>query len=113
MNEAKRSMAAFIESPECREFLLAEQSPSVSQREAALPGLVELLLRAEADHAENGWTALSAAIAFIKRVEPDVTPRKYTFGSWRQVLHDSGFFEVRRGKVGALGPMETWFRSKS
>lgn len=65
MNEAKRSMAAFIMSPEYREFLLAEQSPSVAQREAALPGFVELLRRAEGEHADDGWTVLNQAIALI------------------------------------------------
>lgn len=113
MNEAKRSMAAFIMSPEYREFLLAEQAPSVAQREGALPGLVELLHRAELEHAEDGWTALNQALAFIKNVAPDATPRKHTFGSWRQVLHDSNVFEVRRREVKPGGPMETWYRTRT
>jgi len=113
MNEANRSMAAFITSPEYKEFLAAELSPSVSQREAALPGFVELLRRAEGEHAENGWTALNQAIAFIKKVAPDATPRKHTFGSWRQVLHDSNAFEVRRRAVKPGGPMETWYRTRT
>lgn len=113
MNEAKRSMAAFITSPEYKEFLLAELSPSVSEREAALPRLVELLRRAEGEHASDGWTALSEAIAFIRKVEPDATPRKHTFGSWRQVLHDSSTFEVRRTALKTDGRMETWFRTRA
>lgn len=112
MNEAKRSMAAFITSREYKEFLMAELSPSVFLREAALPGLIELLRRSEGEHAEDGWTALNEAIAFIKKVEPDATPRKHTFGSWRQVLHDSEAFEVRRERVAVGGPMETWFRTR-
>lgn len=111
MNEAKRSMAAFIASPEYKEFLLAELSPSISQREAALPGLVDFLRRAEAGQAKDGWTALSAAIAFVKKVAPEQTPRKHTFGSWRQVLHDARVFEVRRRPVEPGGVSETWYRS--
>lgn len=113
MNQASRSMTAFFTSPECKEFLQSELSPSIFQREAALPGLVELLHRAEVEHAEDGWTALNAAIAFIKRLDPDVTLRQHNFGSWRQVLHDSSdAFEVRRERARAGEPMETWFRSR-
>ncbi|PQA78075.1 OST-HTH/LOTUS domain-containing protein [Rhodoferax sp. TS-BS-61-7] len=112
-NEAMRSMAAFMESPEYKAFLMAEFSPSVSQREAALPALVELLRRAEADVAKDGWTSQTDAIAFIKKVAPEETPRKYTFGSWRHVLRDAGAFEVRRAPVSPGGPMESWYRSKS
>lgn len=51
-NEATRSMAAFMASPEYKEFLLAELSPSISQHETAQPPLIELLRRAEADLAK-------------------------------------------------------------
>jgi hypothetical protein len=111
-NEATRAMAAFMESPEYREFLMAELSPSISQREAALPGLVELLRQAEAVHAQEGWTAQTDAIAFIKTVAPNETPRKHTFGSWRHVLRDAGVFDVRRAPVSPDGPIETWYRSR-
>jgi len=112
-NEATRSIAAFMASPEYNAFLMAELSPSISQREAALPCLVELLRRAEAKISKDGWTALSAAIAFAKTVAPDETPKKHAFGSWRQVLHDAGFFQVRRGPVSPGGPMETWYRFRA
>jgi len=111
-NEAKRSMAAFMASPEYRAFLRAELSPSTSQREAALPSLVDLLKQAEAKYVQEGWTALNAAIAFIKTVAPDETPKKYTFGSWRQVLHEARTFEVRRMKGESGESMETWYRSR-
>lgn len=113
MNEAKRSMAAFIESPEYKAFLFAKLSPSMSQREAALPGLVELLRRAESEVANGGWTSLNAAIALIRTVAPGETPKRHTFGSWRQVLHDAGVFNVRRRPAESGGAMETWYRSRS
>lgn len=111
-SEAMRSMAAFMESPEYYDFLLAQQSPSNSQREVALPALIELLHRAEAELSKDGWTPLNAAIAFAKKVAPEETPRKHAFGSWRQVLHDAGAFEVRRESVVPGGPMDTWYRSR-
>jgi len=111
MNEAKQSLAAFIASSEYKDFLKAQLLPASSQREAALPGLIELLRMAEADQENDGWTALNAAIALLRKTAPEETPRKYTFGSWRQVLHDARVFEVRRGPVEPGGAMETWYRS--
>lgn len=80
---------------------------------SGLPGLVELLRRAEANVAKDGWPSQADAIAFIKTVTPDKTPRKHTFGSWRQVLRDADVFEVRRGPVTPDWPMEIWYQSRS
>jgi hypothetical protein len=112
MNEAKQSLAAFIASSEYKDFLKAQLLPANSQREAALPGLIELLRQAEVDQENDGWTALSAAIALLRKSAPEETPRKYTFGSWRQVLHDARVFEVRRRPAETGGVLETWYRSR-
>ena len=112
MNEAKQSLAAFIASSEYKDFLKAQLLPANSQREAALPGLIELLRQAEVDQANDGWTALNAAIALLRQAAPEETPRKYTFGSWRQVLHDARVFEVRRRPAETGGVLETWYRSR-
>jgi hypothetical protein len=110
-NDAMGTIIAFMASPEYKDFLMTELSPSTSLREAALPRLVELIRRAETVVAKDGWTALSAAIAFAKTVAPAETPKKNTFRSWRQVLSEANVFEVRRGPVSPGGPMETWYRS--
>jgi hypothetical protein len=112
MDETRLSVAAFITSTEYKDFLKAQLLPANSQREAALPGLIELLRTAEADQAKDGWTALNAAIALLRKAAPEETPSKYTFGSWRQVLHDARVFEVRRGPGEPGGAMETWYRSR-
>jgi hypothetical protein len=113
MDETRLSVAAFITSTEYKDFLKAQLLPANSQRESALPGLIELLRRAEVDQANDGWTALNAAIALLRKAAPEETPRKYTFGSWRQVLHDARVFEVRRGPVEPGGTMETWYRTRT
>lgn len=111
MNSTNRSLAAFMESPEYEEFFLAELSPFISQRHAALPELIKLLRRAESDQASDGWTALSAAVAFIGKIAPDETPGKHTFGSWRHVLHEARVFEVRKVPAQPGGAAGMWFRS--
>ena len=112
MDEAKQSLAAFIASSEYKDFLKAQLFPSTSQRETGLPGLIKLLRQAEVDSASDGWTALNAAIALLRKAAPEETPRKYTFGSWRQVLHDARVFEVCRRSAETGGVMETWYRSR-
>lgn len=113
MDEAKQSLAAFIASSEYKDFLKAQLLPANSQREAALPGLIELLRKAETEHMQDEWTALSHAIAFVNKVAPGETPKKHTFGSWRHVLRDACVFEVRRGSIDSGGAMETWYRTRT
>lgn len=113
MDDAKRAMAAFITSPEYRDHLRAELFPETAQREAALPGLIELLRKAEAEKTAGGWTALNSAIAFIKREAPDETLKKRAFGSWRQVLHEARVFEFRTAPLAPGGPLETWYRYRT
>lgn len=112
MDEAKLSLAAFITSAEYKDFLKAQLLPANSQPEVAMPGLIELLRRAEAEHVKEGWTALNHAIAFVNTVAPGETPKKHAFGSWRHVLRDASVFEVRRGSIDSGGAMETWYRSR-
>lgn len=110
--EAKRSMAAFMLSPEFEEFWLTGMSPSASEREAGLPQMVELLRRAEGEVAIDGWTLLSAAIEFAKGAAPDVTLKTHRFGSWRQVLSEARVFEVSRRPQATGDARETWYRSR-
>ena len=113
MNEAKQTMASFMVSPEHKEFLLAELTPKFPTRVVELPVLIDLIQRAEAAQLKvDGWASLNNAIAFIKAVAPEETLTKHSFGSWRQVLHEAGKFEVRRLAVEPGGAVETWYRSR-
>jgi hypothetical protein len=112
MNEAKLTLLSFMSSPQYREHLAAALSPTAIQRETALPLFVELLQRAEAAGARDGWMLLSDAIAFARNIAPDDTLAKHSFRSWRQVIHDAQVFEVRRIAAKPGGPIETWYRSR-
>lgn len=74
--------------------------------------IFDLLRAAEDGVAEEGWTSLDRAIEFARSQAPDHTPRRYGCTTWRQVLHESGQFEIRRGKNGADGRGTTWYRSR-
>lgn len=71
-------------------------------------------LRQAANHLaeSDGWTSLEAARFWLARHAPDEVPTKYGYQSWKQLIHESGQFELqnRRNKTGAGS---RWFRARS
>lgn len=59
--------------------------------------IVECLREAETACQVDGWTALDAALRFISKENQDQIPSKYGCKTWRQILTQSGQFELRRG----------------
>lgn len=74
--------------------------------------IVNLLRDAEVALADEGWTLLANAIAYIGKREAEQTPKKYGCSSWRHVLHESKQFEIRKVQVAPEMPTETWYRSR-
>ena len=75
--------------------------------------LVPNLLRdAEATLAVDGWTPLARAIEHISSREPGHTPKRYGCSSWRQVLHESAIFTIRREQSELGAAKETWYCSR-
>jgi hypothetical protein len=74
--------------------------------------IVDVLRAAEQELAESGWTSLDAAIRFARTQAPEQTPRLYGCVSWRQVLHDSGQFELRRSVTNEGSSTGAMFRSR-
>lgn len=110
--EAKNHIARFIQSDDFRDFI----------KHGILPGgvgviwvsstIVNLLRDAERALAEDGWTSLTKAIDYITGCEPAHTPRRYGCSSWRQVLHESALFTIRRERFELGTPAITWYRSR-
>lgn len=61
-----------------------------------ISGIVRYLFEAESKLAQAGWTELNAAIAWIRQHAPEQIPKRYGCNSWRQVIHESGQFEIRK-----------------
>jgi len=76
--------------------------------------IVELLREAETKFAQDGWTPLASAIKWIASTVEEQTPKKYGCASWRQVVHETKLFDVRRGNEGgATAPgSPIWYRSR-
>lgn len=72
---------------------------------------VELLKRAESQFKRSGWTELLPAIDWIKSQAPEVTPKAYDCSSWREVLHTSSLFEIRKQHQ-KDSPTKTFYRSR-
>lgn len=82
-------------------------------------GIVQGLRDAEECLADNGWTDLSAAILWMSKNSPEQRPKRYGCSSWRQVIHESGQFEVRKQvpagllmNAAAHQAMSLWYRSR-
>lgn len=101
MDKARALAASFIQSDAFNDFLFNGIAPD-GQVDWLASGIVRSLREAEQALAPKGsqarWTELNAAIAWIAKQHPDQTPKRYGCSSWRQVLHESGAFEVMKKK---------------
>lgn len=73
---------------------------------------VRCLREAETRFATEGWTLLNTATPWIRAKDPDQHPQRYGCGSWRQVIHESRQFEIRRTVNIERGCGEVWYRSR-
>lgn len=91
-----RAMAAsFMQSPSYTDLLFDGISPDGSVDWPGC-GIVRSLRRAEDALGQAGWTELNSAIAWQKEHAPEQAPKRYGCSSWRQVLHESRQFEVKK-----------------
>lgn len=105
MDNARALAASFMNSDAFKALLIDGIAPD-GQVHWPASGIVSSLREAEQALVPPGnparWTELNAAIAWIAKQHPDQTPRRYGCSSWRQVLHDSGEFEVIKKPAPAL-----------
>jgi hypothetical protein len=99
MDNARALAASFMNSDAFKDMLIGGIAPD-GQVHWPVSGIVSSLREAEQALAPLGsqahWVELNAAIAWINRQHPDQTPKRYGCSSWRQVLHESGEFEVMK-----------------
>lgn len=73
--------------------------------------IVECLRLAETACQVEGWTPLDVAIRLISKHHRDQIPSKYGCRTWRQVLKQSGQFEVRSVSGSKYEAGQAWYRS--
>lgn len=113
MDRARKATAEFMLSPEYRNFVVNGVVPEVKGVDWPSSPIVQLLKKAEKTCAVEGWTMLNNAIEFIRTKEPTQTPKKYECRTWRQVLHRSQMFEIRKDRYGDGHGIRVWYQSKS
>ena len=111
MQDAHAVTAAFFASEAWEEFFVHGIAPegTVDWPRATV---VKLLQDAARAHHRDGWTNLADAIRRIGAQHTDQTPKRYGCASWRQVLHESKCFDIRRDKAMDASPGETWYRNR-
>lgn len=101
MDNARALAVSIMQSDTFNDFLINGIAPD-GQVHWPMSGIVSSLREAEQalvpSDGQARWTELNAAIAWIAKQHPDQTPKRYGCSSWRQVLHESGEFEVMKKK---------------
>lgn len=111
--EARENMAAIARTPAFKDFIVHGIFLGGAGVHWPSCTIVNLLRDADEALTKDGWTSLQDAIDHIRKVEPEHTPTRYGCSSWRQVLHESAQFEVRREQAVQGAPTLTWYRRKS
>lgn len=111
MDEARALMALFMSTATYEDLLVNGIAPDGSVDWPA-SGAVRCLREAETRFATDGWTLLNTATSWIRAQYSDQNPQRYGCGSWRQVIHESGLFEIRRTVNKEQGCGEIWYRSR-
>lgn len=111
--EAREYSALVMRSPEFMDFMIHGIYPGGAGVNWPSCTIVNVLRDAEEAHAKDGWTFLQDAIEFARASEPEHIPSRYGCSSWRQVLHESGQFDIRREQGQPGEATLTWFRSKA
>lgn len=106
---AMSAIKRFAESPQFAEWL--EFSLPRDHIDWPNAGVVKELKRAESMLSKGGWTDLAPAIEVIKKQNPDLTPKAHGCVSWRNLLHTSGLFDIRRERGQGENSI-TFFRSR-
>lgn len=111
--EAREYSASIFRSQEFQDFLFHGIYPGGAGVHWPSCTIVNVLREAEDALTEDGWTFLKDAIEFAGGKAPEHIPSRYGCTSWRQVLHESGQFEIRRKQEQPGAATLTWYRSKS
>lgn len=109
MDQARRLAAEFAQSDAFRDLVINGIAPDGSVDWPAA-GIVRALREAADQLAVEEWTPVASAGRWIAERHPDQLPAKYGCSSWRQVVHESGLFELRYREVN--GQRAAWYRPK-
>lgn len=110
MDEARKATVEVLQSPQFPDMVVNGIGPD-GQIHWPVAGIVEALRKALWELSIDGWVNLDAAARWVSENQPEQTPQKYGCSRWRQVIHKSRQFELRRFTHN--GQFAAWFRERS
>lgn len=110
MVQARSTMAAFMSSPACTDFLFDGIYPDGTV-DWPNCSIVRHLRAAETALAVDGWADLGQVMERMNLMHPEHTLQRYGCTTWPQVLHESRQFRTRRDRGSAERPGRTEFQS--
>ncbi|MBS0217838.1 MAG: OST-HTH/LOTUS domain-containing protein [Proteobacteria bacterium] len=109
MDDARQAAAELIQSPQFYDTVVNGIGPD-GQIYWPIAGIVGALREALRELSIDGWVNLDAAVLWVSEHHPQQTPQKYGCSRWRQVIHESGQFELRR--FAHNGQFGAWYRER-
>jgi hypothetical protein len=111
-DQARSTMGAFIASPAYTDFLFDGIYPDGTV-DWLNCGIVRHLRAAEVALAVDGWANLDQVIKQMNLMHSEQTLKRYGCTTWRQVLHESKQFKIRRDQGSTERSGRTEFQSLS
>lgn len=111
MSDAAAMSAAFLSSQAFEGWVM--QDPGAARSPDNFRGSAFFdLLGARSAASADGWSSLNEAVTALSVEQPGRTPKSFGCATWRQLLHESGQFELQRERGSADGPGRTLYRLK-
>ncbi|WP_232520757.1 OST-HTH/LOTUS domain-containing protein [Rhodobacter sp. CZR27] len=101
MEQARSTMAEYLASPEFHDWIVHERVPW------PVTTIAQALVDAASELAPGGWTSVETALSWFLTRDPGERPDDYGCRSWRQVIHESGLFDLQVRKVD--GRPRAWY----
>lgn len=99
MHDARRALAEVVQSDAFHDLVVNGIHPDGTVFWPGA-GIVRALREASSDLAVDGWTTVEEAARWITERYPEQQPANYGCRSWRHVVHESRFFELRYFEIG-------------
>ncbi len=104
LDTTRKAMTEMLMTSEVRDWIASARPPWPAT------AIVHALRHASTALASCGWTSVDSATEWITARYPDESPKRYGCRTWRQVIHDSGLFELQLRT--ADGSRHAWYRPR-
>lgn len=104
LEQTKKAFVALLASPEIRDAFVHDRVPW------RISTIALALKQAAMELAGGDWLMVATATDWVAKHYPEEKPAEYGCRSWRQVIHETGMFDLEVRK--ADGRTQAWFRPR-